>query len=67
MRQPAKLNATVFVYGTNNPDNVIVEVEYKKVLGNGAVGFDFNTGYRISEAYAKLAKTLEKNIRKGKK
>lgn len=67
MRQPAKLNATVFVYETNNPDNVIVEVEYKKVLGNGAVGFDFNTGYRISEAYAKLAKTLEKNIRKGKK
>lgn len=66
MRQPAKLNTTIFIYETANPANVVLEADYIKALGNGAMGFDYNSGYRISEAYAKLAKTFAGNLKKGK-
>lgn len=64
MRQPAKINATVTVYEKANPTNVLFKGDISKVLGNGAAGFDYNSGYRISEAYALLAKILTKNINK---
>lgn len=31
------------------------------------MGNDYNSGYRISESYAKLAKELAADIKKGKK
>lgn len=63
MRQPAKINATVTVYEKANPLNILFKGDIVKVLGNGAAGFDYNSGYRISEAYALLAKILAKNIK----
>ncbi|WP_378187616.1 hypothetical protein ACE939_04610 [Aquimarina sp. W85] len=64
MRQPAKLNATISVYANDNPDKILYKADYIKALGNGAMGYDFNSGYRISESYAKLAKTLAFHIKK---
>lgn len=63
MRQPSKINATITVYEKNNPDNILFKGDINKVQGNGAAGFDYNSGYRISEAYALLAKIFAKNIK----
>ncbi|GER58345.1 hypothetical protein [Patiriisocius marinus] len=64
MRQPSKVDAIITIYKTDNPDDVLFSVKYKKAEGNGAMGYDFDSGYRISESYAKLAKTLAKTINK---
>ena len=62
-RSDAKINATITVYETANPSNVLLEVSYEKIHGEGAMGYDFNSGYRISEGYAKLAKELASDIK----
>jgi acyl-homoserine lactone acylase PvdQ len=64
VRQNSKINAIVSVYKKGAPDNIIFKVQYTKAEGNGAMGNDYNSGYRISEAYAKLAKTIAKTIKK---
>src|SRR5690554_1005308 len=64
VRQNSKIEATVSVYKTGAPQNVIFSADYTRVEGSGAMGYDFDSGYRISEAYAKLAKELASNIRK---
>ena len=60
MRHDAELTATVSFYKTSDPNNVILALTYKKVRGRGAMGNDYNSGYRISECYAKLAKEVAK-------
>ncbi|MEW5674684.1 hypothetical protein ABGT15_00030 [Flavobacterium enshiense] len=67
VRQPSKLNAIIKIFEIENPDNVILSVGYEKVLGDGAAGFDYNSGYRISEAYAKLAKEFAREMKKANK
>lgn len=64
MRQNSKIEATVSVYKTDTPSEVIFSANYTKVEGSGAMGYDFDSGYRISEAYAKLAKSLASDIKK---
>ncbi|WP_417290734.1 hypothetical protein [Corallibacter sp.] len=64
MRQNAKLEATISLVKSDNPDTVLFSVNYTKVEGYGAMGSDYNSGYRISEAYAKLGKEFAANIRK---
>lgn len=64
MRQNSKIDAVITVYKKDNPDTILFSVKYTKAEGNGAMGYDYNSGYRISEAYAKLAKTLAKDITK---
>jgi hypothetical protein len=64
VRKNAKVEATVSVYKTGDPSKVIWSADYTKVEGGGAMGYDFDSGYRISEAYAKLAKEVAANIRK---
>ena len=64
VRKNAKLEATVSVYKTSNPSEVLWSANYTKVEGSGAMGYDFDSGYRISEAYAKLAKEVAYNIKK---
>ncbi|MFS4466588.1 hypothetical protein [Maribacter sp. 2210JD10-5] len=63
-RQNAKIDATIKVYETANPETIIFSGKYVDVPGGGAAGYDFNTGYRISEAYAKLAKSIAGLIKK---
>lgn len=67
VRQSSKLNAIIKVVEIENPDNIILSVGYEKVLGDGAAGFDYNSGYRISEAYAKLAKEFAIELKKANK
>ena len=64
VRHNAEVDATVTVYETANPSNTLFSGSYKDVQGNGAMGYDYNSGYRISECYAKLAKTLAKDLKK---
>ncbi|MFS4454872.1 hypothetical protein [Maribacter sp. 2304DJ31-5] len=63
-RQNAKIDATITVYGTTDPNTIIYSGKYIDVPGSGAMGYDYNSGYRISEAYAKLAKSFATLIRK---
>tara|TARA_R110002167_G_scaffold163242_21_gene360030 strand:- start:556 stop:1161 length:606 start_codon:yes stop_codon:yes gene_type:complete len=64
VRKNAYIDAVITVYEAGNPDNVLYSGKYFAVQGGGAMGYDFNTGYRISEAYAKLAKSFAGLIRK---
>tara|TARA_R110000772_G_scaffold88611_4_gene183967 strand:+ start:592 stop:1194 length:603 start_codon:yes stop_codon:yes gene_type:complete len=64
MRKNAKLDAIISVYKKDNPTELLYSVKYTKAEGGGAMGYDYDTGYRISECYAKLAKTWAKVILK---
>ncbi|GGH38636.1 hypothetical protein IA57_04550 [Mangrovimonas yunxiaonensis] len=64
VRQNSKIEATIYVFKTDTPDQILFKADYTKVEGSGAMGYDFNSGYRISEAYAKLAKSFAKDLRK---
>jgi hypothetical protein len=64
MRQNAKIEATVSVYKSEDPSNVLFSANYSKVEGGSFGGMDYNSGYRISEAYAKLAKKVAADIKK---
>lgn len=63
-RHNAEIDAIVTVYETSNPSNIIVSGKLKDVQGAGAFGNDYDSGYRISECYAKLAKVLAKYVKK---
>ncbi|MEI7662906.1 MAG: hypothetical protein WCK34_11925 [Bacteroidota bacterium] len=68
MRRPALINVTVSVVETANRANEIAKVTIEKSPGAGAWGYDFDTGLRIQEAYAKCGKELAKlMIKKGLK
>ncbi len=64
VRHNAEINATVCIYESANPSNVLLKGTFKDVQGAGAMGYDFNSGYRISECYAKLAKNIAKYVKK---
>ncbi|QCX01459.1 hypothetical protein FGM00_15590 [Aggregatimonas sangjinii] len=64
VRRNAEIDAIITVFETANPDNVLFKGEYTRAQGEGAMGYDFNTGFRISECYAKTAKTFAKYIKK---
>lgn len=64
MRQNSKIDAILTVSKSDNPDTILFKVKYTKAEGNGVFGYDFNSGYRISEAYAKLAKTFAADLKK---
>lgn len=64
MRQNSKIDAIISIWKNDNPDKILFSVKYTKAEGNGAFGNDYNSGYRISEAYAKLAKTFAKDLTK---
>ena len=64
VRKNAKIEATVSVYKTGDPSNVLFSANYSKVEGGSFGGMDYNSGYRISEAYAKLAKKVAADIKK---
>lgn len=64
VRKNAKIDAIITIHETANPDNVLFSGKYFNVQGNGAMGYDFNSGYRISECYAKLAKSFGVLIKK---
>lgn len=58
MRKDAMINAEVIFVETANKDNVVAKMTMVKVPGRGAMGNDYDSGYRIQEAYAKAGKAL---------
>lgn len=63
-RQNSKIDTVISVFKNDAPDKVLFSVKYTKAEGKIAFGMDFNSGQRIAEAYAKLAKTLASDISK---
>ncbi|MRI00792.1 hypothetical protein GH721_09665 [Kriegella sp. EG-1] len=64
VRHNAEIDATITIYETTNPSNILFSGSYKDAQGAGAMGNDYDSGYRISECYAKLAKTFAKDLKK---
>ena len=64
VRHNSEIDATVTIYEAANPSNILLSGKYRDVQGGGAMGYDFDSGYRISECYAKLAKNVAKSIKK---
>lgn len=64
VRKNSKIDAVLTVYKNDAPDTVLFEVKYRGAEGNNFMGADYDSGYRISEAYAKLAKTFAAHLKK---
>ncbi len=62
-RKRAEIGTEVSVFETANPSNILWAIDFLEVPGSGTLGIDFEMGYRISEAYAKLAKLVVKKIK----
>jgi len=62
--KPAYIDAEVTIVETANPSKVIAKITILKALGYQAMGYDFETGVRLTEAYAKSGKELGKLIAK---
>lgn len=56
-RQPAFVNLEAVFVKTGSTDALAV-LDIKKSPGRDAMGFDFDSGYRIQEAYAKAGKEM---------
>lgn len=56
MRKDAMIDLEIVFAETENRDNVLAVMTMEKVPGRDAMGNDYDTGYRISEAYAKGGK-----------
>lgn len=50
-RKNARIDLELTVVETANPFNVIAKMTLMKVQGGGAMGFDFDSGYRVQKAY----------------
>ena len=60
-RRPAHTNMeAVFVSSDNSEPKAVVTLEGSP--GGGAMGYDFDTGFRLQESYAKAGKELAKYI-----
>lgn len=57
-RMNANINLEIFLVETDDPDNSIARLIMKNSPGRDAFGYDFDTGLRIQEAYAKGGKEL---------
>lgn len=61
-RKPASINVEVSIVENNQIRNNIAKISITKIPGQDAMGYDFDSGLRISEAYAKCGKSLAKFI-----
>lgn len=65
-RKPAYINVDV-TFREAASGKEVTTMTIKNCPGRDAVGFDFDTGYRIEEAYAKLGKSIAAYINKSLK
>lgn len=63
-RKNAYIDAVVTIVETANKNNVIATINVDDAPGRDAMGVDFDTSWRISEAYAKAGKSLAKFLLK---
>ncbi len=64
MRKNAYIDAVVTIVETANRNNKIAVINIDNAPGRDVMGYDFDTSWRISEAYAKAGKELGKRISK---
>lgn len=57
-RANAYVNLEVYLVKTGEPGNVLAEMIVKNAPGRDWAGYDFDTGFRIQEAYAKAGKEI---------
>jgi len=62
-RKNAEIDAEVWIVETANRDNKLATFTINNVPGGTAFGYDFDTGLRISEAYANSGKKLGKYLK----
>lgn len=62
-RKNAEINGEVWIVETANKNKVIAKISLERALGRTFGGYDFDTGLRISEAYADAGKALGKFIK----
>lgn len=62
-RKNAYIDAVATIVETKNRNNVIAKLSIDNAPGRDVIGADFDTGWRISEAYAKAGKSLGKYIK----
>ncbi|HSW59740.1 MAG TPA: hypothetical protein VLJ60_03020 [bacterium] len=59
-RQDASISLKIEIYKTGDMNTSLVEYEINNVPGRGAMGFDFDAGYRLGEAFGLAGKELGK-------
>lgn len=62
IRKNARIDAQVYIVETANPKNIIARLTVTNAPGSGAMGYDYDTGLRIQEAYAKSGKEVGKVV-----
>ena len=62
-RKNAEIDLEVWIVETANKSNKLATFTISNVPGGTAFGYDFDTGLRISEAYAKAGKSLGKSLK----
>lgn len=62
-RKNAEIDAEVWIVETANKNNKVATFTINNVPGGTAFGYDFDTGLRISEAFAKAGKKLGKDLK----
>ena len=67
MKQPAYIDTEAIIVETANKDKIVCRISMLKAPGQSAMGFDYATGPRIAEAYAKTGKSLGAMIKKATK
>jgi hypothetical protein len=63
MRYPAFIDGEAWIVDSSNKSKVLAKITVKNSPGRDAMGFDFETGARLQEAYAKAGKELGQFIR----
>lgn len=67
MSKPAYIDAEAWIVEAADPNKVVAKLTIAKALGRDVFGFDYETGLRLQEAYAKAGKELGGFIRKNAK
>ncbi|HDT11457.1 MAG TPA: hypothetical protein ENN58_01825 [bacterium] len=63
-RRNAEINIVVEMFKASDMNTPLVTYELNRVPGGGAMGFDFDAGYRMGQAFAKAGKELGKYFSK---
>jgi hypothetical protein len=62
-RKNAEIDLEIWIVETKNKTNKLATFTINNVPGGTAFGYDFDTGLRISEAYAKAGKSVGKSLK----
>ncbi|MGC3948610.1 MAG: hypothetical protein QM762_29610 [Chryseolinea sp.] len=66
-RAPAYIDGEAWIVKSDSPDKAIAKITITKSPGRDVFGYDFETGARLQESYAKAGKELGAFIKKGAK